>query len=46
MSSRKKNTFEEGKEIVLRGYWNIRAAGYNRIFISKLSYVYEGIFSC
>jgi len=37
MSSRKKYTFEEGKEIVLREFWNIRAAGYNRIFVGKLS---------
>jgi hypothetical protein len=46
MSSRKKNTFEEGTENVLRWFWNIRAAGYNRIFIARLSQFYEGIFSC
>jgi len=46
MSSRKKNTSEERKESVLRWFWNVRAAGYNRIFIGKLLYFYEGIFSC
>jgi hypothetical protein len=46
MGSRKKNTFQEGKESVLRWFWNVRAGGYNRIFIGKLSYFYEGIFSC
>jgi hypothetical protein len=32
---------EEG---VLRRSWDIRAAGCNRIFMDKLSYLHEGIF--